>query len=103
MPSGKVFALGISPAILLCTGDVHGPGSDEGHQFMLVYRQIGDAMIVVLETSIEPVGETGVDAQGGLSEEASGQSRPAFAGFVGNHQGEAGIACTRPKGRLAEA
>ena len=103
MPSAKVFALGIGPAILFRTGDVHGPGSDEGHQFMLVYRQVGDAVVVVLEASVEPVRETGVDAQGGLSEKASGQCRPAFAGFVGNDHCEAGIACACPQSRLAEA
>ena len=47
--------------------------------------------------------ETGVDAQGGLSEEASGQCGPAFAGFVGDHYSEAGIASARPQSRLAEA
>ena len=103
MGETQEFAVRVRPAVLTAAFHVKRTRGDEGQEFMLVERQHGLVVAVLLEILAEPVREMGVDPADRLSETAPGQGGTATAGRVGNDHGETLVTGSGPEGGFAQA
>src|SRR5205085_2724862 len=101
--AGEEFAFGIGPGVFGGAGDVDGARGSEGDEEMGIDREAVHVFVVLFEVAVEPVGEAGVDAFDGFANVAAGEGGAAFAGIVGDDDGETFVLGAGPQGRFAQA
>ena len=103
MVGGQELAPWISPQIFFGAGDVERTRRDQRKKHVLIKRQIGFALIVLLKISAKPMGKAGVDGAHGFAKAAPGECRSATTGIIRDDQRKAFIAGARPQRGFAQA